>query len=164
MARTGLMQMAPGRVVIQVTGLKELSRVMSVVALDDVPKILAAELRASGDPVKRKAESNARGHGLDSFASRMRISGGRSGIALSNPHPAAGVFDFAHPGALATVRQHTRAGHKVRAYTRTLNLPGSPNRAMFRAVDEELPGIEGAISAAVDRALQAYVDRPGGGA
>ncbi len=136
-----LLNMAPGRVVIHTVGLRELSKTLTRVAIDDLPKRFAKEMRAAGEPIAQKARGYAPDTSGD-FAGSIRIAGGRSGISLVSKDEAAGVIDFA--------RQGPRGEPLTAAW-------GPPSRSLFRAIDEELPRVAEDVEGAIARVVDAYL-------
>lgn len=139
---TSVINAAPGRVVIHTVGLRELSKIMSSVAIGDVPKVFAAEMKGAVEPIANLARGYARSI-ADSgdFAESIGITGGRSGVNLRSRDPGAGPIEFARPG-------NRYAPHG-----------GDAPRSLFRAIDEGIDDASIKVAAAVERAVKAYTDR-----
>lgn len=143
MPGTSIIAIAPGRLIIQTVGLRELSKLMTAVTLDEIPKVLAREMKEAGQPIADLAEAYAPNVSGD-FAGSISIRGGRSGISLVSTDDGAGVIEFA------------RQGH----HGEPLNAAwGGPPRALFKAINEKLPEVEQAVGAAIEKAYQGYVAR-----
>lgn len=159
MAGTEIINIAPGRVIIHITGLRELSRALSDFKNKDVPKIFAREIKSVGDLLADSAQSNAMSFGKSAdFAASIGVTGGRAGIFLRSTDPGAGAIEFASAGATVTVPAHTRAGFPVKAYTRKANLPGDAPRALFKAIESDLPAAASLLGEIVERMAQTVID------
>lgn len=103
------------------------------------------EMRQAANQIRERARGYAGGLGGDgTYASSLGVSVTDTGARIRARDEAAGVKEFAHPGAV------TR-GYPVRR----VGVPhGSPPRALVRARDELEPQVVRDVGAAIDRALQ----------
>lgn len=139
--RTELIEISPGHVIIQTIGLRELSRALSDFTDREIPRAFGREMKAAGEDLAEAARAHALSFSESGdFASSIGIYGGRSGIFLRSTDPGAGPIEFAGSG-----NPHAPIG--------------DPPRALFAAINDELPNIEPKIANVIERMAQTVMSQ-----